>query len=470
MATSSSSSSAEGIARAAREAANLMQTISSSQKSAVLKRIRQVLEERRGQIIEANKQDQEAAQTEVAAGRLSPSLFKRLDIEGAGGQKFAALLQGVDDVDKIADPIGQVTLARKLDEDLALYRVVCPVGVCLVIFEARPEVVVNIACLAIKSGNAAILKGGKEASRTNQILASAIQHAIATAPMQGETAFPARAVQLVATRDEISSLLEMDRYVDLVVPRGSNSLVRYIQNNTRIPVLGHADGICSTYLDADADTRKAVHVVVDAKTSYPAACNSTETLLVHASVVGSVFIDVARALLGKGVRMHVDDRARAAIDGASMDHAAVANLVASATDADFGHEYTDLDVAVKVVDSLDGAIDHINAHGSKHTDAIITENRKSADRFMRRVDAAGVYWNASTRFADGFRYGFGAEIGVSTNKTHARGPAGLESLTIYKYYMFGNGQASTDYGVGDGKRSFLHEDIPLDSVRDKFVL
>ncbi|KAJ1662887.1 glutamate-5-semialdehyde dehydrogenase [Coemansia sp. RSA 1813] len=466
------SSSAETIARAAREAANLMQTITSSQKSAVLKRIRQVLEERKDQIIEANKQDQEAAQKEVSAGRLSSSLFKRLDIEGAGGQKFAALLQGVDDVDKIADPIGQVTLARKLDNDLAMYRVVCPVGVCLVIFEARPEVVVNIACLAIKSGNAAILKGGKEASRTNQILADTIQHAIATTPMQGEglTKFPERAVQVVTTRDEISSLLDMDKYVDLVVPRGSNSLVCYIQNNTRIPVLGHADGICSTYLDADADPRKAVHVVVDAKTSYPAACNSTEALLVHSSVADTVFVEVAKALLAKGVRMHVEDRARAAIEKAGIDSNAVSKLVTSATDADFGHEYTDLDIAVKVVDSLDDAIDHINAHGSKHTDAIITESRRNADWFMRRVDAAGVYWNASTRFADGFRYGFGAEIGVSTNKTHARGPAGLESLTIYKYYMFGNGQASTDYGVGDGKRSFLHEDIPLDSVRDKFVL
>ncbi|KAJ2517341.1 glutamate-5-semialdehyde dehydrogenase [Coemansia sp. RSA 1939] len=473
LSSSFSFSSAETIARAAREAANLMQTISSSQKSAVLKRIRQVLEERRDRIIEANKEDQAAARKEVAAGRLSASLFKRLDIEGPDGQKFAALLQGVDDVDKIADPIGQVTLARRLDTDLDLYRVVCPVGVCLVIFEARPEVVVNIACLAIKSGNAAILKGGKEASRTNQALADAIQHAIATTQQtqtQGEamSRFPERAVQVVVTREEISSLLQMDRYVDLVVPRGSNSLVRYIQNNTRIPVLGHADGICSTYLDAEADARKAVHIVVDAKTSYPAACNSTEALLVHSSVVDSVFVDVSRALLAKGVRMHVDDRAKAAIERAGVEDAS--GLVSSATDDDFGHEYTDLDIAVKVVDSLDEAIDHINAHSSKHTDAIVTENKENAQWFMRRVDAAGVYWNASTRFADGFRYGFGAEIGVSTNKTHARGPAGLESLTIYKYYLFGNGQGSTDYGVGDGKRGFLHEEIPLDSVRDKFVL
>ncbi|KAI9500796.1 glutamate-5-semialdehyde dehydrogenase [Coemansia spiralis] len=467
--------SAETIARTAREASNLLQTITSSQKSAVLKRIRQVLEERKDQIISANKQDMEAAQKDVDAGRLSSSLFKRLDIAGADGQKFATLLQGVDDVDKIADPIGQVTLARKLDDGLDLFRVVCPVGVCLVIFEARPEVVVNIACLAIKSGNAAILKGGKEAGRTNQVLADAIQHAIATAPMQGEglTKFPERAVQVVATREEISSLLGMDRYVDLVIPRGSNSLVRHIQNNTRIPVLGHADGICSTYLDTTADAAKAVNVVVDAKTSYPAACNATETLLVHSSVAKSVFVDVAKALLQAGVRMHVDESAMAAITSADVDPGAVAKLVSKATDGDFGHEYTDLDIAVKVVGSIDEAIDHINAHGSKHTDAIITEDRKNAEWFMRRVDAAGVYWNASTRFADGFRYGFGTEIGVSTNKTHARGPAGLEGLTIYKYYLFGDGQASTDFGVGAGKRSFLHQDIPVDGsngVRNKFVL
>ncbi|KAJ2066192.1 glutamate-5-semialdehyde dehydrogenase [Coemansia sp. S155-1] len=459
-------SSAEQVARAAREASNLLQTISSTQKSAVLQRIRQVLEERRDEIVLANQQDKEAAQKEVEAGRLSSSLFKRLDIES--GEKYATLLQGVDDVDRISDPIGQVTLARKLDNDLDLYRVVCPVGVCLVIFEARPEVVVNIACLAIKSGNAAILKGGKEAARTNQALAEAIQHAIATTPAtEGQTKFPERSIQVVSTRDEISSLLDMDRYVDLVIPRGSNSLVRHIQNNTRIPVLGHADGICSTYLDESADVQKAVHIVVDAKTNYPAACNATEALLVHASVVSTVFVEVARALLAAGVRLHADERSLAAIEQAGLSSA----LVSRATEADFGHEYTDLDIAIRVVDSLDDAIDHINAHGSKHTDAIVTEERKNAEWFMRRVDAAGVYWNASTRFADGFRYGFGAEIGVSTNKTHARGPAGLEGLTIYKYYLFGDGQGAGDFGVGQGKHQFLHEDIPIDSsVRDKFVL
>ncbi|KAJ2011654.1 glutamate-5-semialdehyde dehydrogenase [Coemansia sp. S680] len=459
-------SSAEQVARAAREASNLLQTISSAQKSAVLQRIRRVLEERRDEIVLANQQDKEAAQKEVEAGRLSSSLFKRLDIES--GEKYATLLQGVDDVDRISDPIGQVTLARKLDNDLDLYRVVCPVGVCLVIFEARPEVVVNIACLAIKSGNAAILKGGKEAARTNQALAEAIQHAIATTPAtEGQTKFPERSIQVVSTRDEISSLLDMDRYVDLVIPRGSNSLVRHIQNNTRIPVLGHADGICSTYLDESADAQKAVHIVVDAKTNYPAACNATEALLVHASVVSTVFVEVARALLAAGVRLHADERSLAAIEQAGLSSV----LVSRATEADFGHEYTDLDIAIRVVDSLDDAIDHINAHGSKHTDAIVTEERKNAEWFMRRVDAAGVYWNASTRFADGFRYGFGAEIGVSTNKTHARGPAGLEGLTIYKYYLFGDGQGAGDFGVGQGKHQFLHEDIPIDSsVRDKFVL
>ncbi|KAJ2613363.1 glutamate-5-semialdehyde dehydrogenase [Coemansia sp. RSA 1365] len=463
---------AEQVARSAREASNLLQTVTSAQKSAVLRRIKQVLEERREEIIAANRSDKEAAQKEVEAGHLSGSLFKRLDIEGEGGEKFTTLLQGVDDVDRIPDPIGQVTMARRLDDGLDLYRVVCPVGVCLVIFEARPEVVVNIACLAIKSGNAAILKGGKEANQTNNALAAAIQHAIATTPVQeGQTPFPERAVQVVSTRDEINSLLDMDRYVDIVIPRGSNSLVRHIQNNTRIPVLGHADGICSTYLDTSADLHKAVHTVVDAKTHYPAACNSTETLLVNNAVLESVFVPVAAALLKAGVRIHADSRSLKAIESAGIaKDPSIAAQVSAATDKDFGHEFTDLDIAVRVVDSLDEAIDHINSHGSKHTDAIITEDRASAEWFMRRVDAAGVYWNASTRFADGFRCGFGAEIGVSTNKTHARGPAGLEGLTIYKYYLFGNGQGAVDYGVGEGKHNFLHKDIPLDNVRDKFVL
>ncbi|KAJ2826690.1 glutamate-5-semialdehyde dehydrogenase [Coemansia erecta] len=454
---------AEQVARSAREASNMLQTVGSAQKSAVLRRIKEVLSERRDAIIAANRADKEAAQKEVEAGRLSASLFKRLDIEGAGGEKFATLLQGVDDVDRIADPVGQVTMARRLDSGLDLYRVVCPVGVCLVIFEARPEVVVNIACLAIKSGNAAILKGGKEAARTNRELADAIQHAIRTAGAQ----FPEHAVQMVQTRDEIGALLDLDRYVDIVIPRGSNALVRHVQNSTRIPVLGHADGICSTFLDASADAAKAVHAVVDAKTHYPAACNATETLLVHAAAADSVFVPVARALLAAGVRIHADTRALAALGAAGVSDP----LVSPASDADFGHEYTDLDIAVRVVDSLDAAIDHINAHGSKHTDAIITESRENAMWFMRRVDAAGVYWNASTRFADGFRYGFGAEIGVSTNKTHARGPAGLEGLTIYKYYLFGNGQGAGDFGVGAGKHAFLHEDIPLDdAVRTQFAL
>ncbi|KAJ2877550.1 glutamate-5-semialdehyde dehydrogenase [Coemansia asiatica] len=467
---------AEQVARAAREASNMLQTITSAQKSEVLRRIKQVLAERREQIVEANREDKEAAKKEVDAGNLSSSLFNRLDIDGKGGEKYSTLLQGVDDVDRISDPIGQVTLARKLDEDLDLYRVVCPVGVCLVIFEARPEVVVNIACLAIKSGNAAILKGGKEATRTNKALAEAIQYAIATTETKGgQTKFPEKAVQVVSTRDEISGLLDMDRYVDLVIPRGSKSLVQYIQNNTRIPVLGHADGICSTYLDESADVKKAVHAVVDAKTSYPAACNSTETLLVHKNVLSTVFVEVAHALLKAGVRLHADERSLKAIEAAGITKGeggeALASLVSKATDDDFGHEYTDMDLAIRVVDTMDEAIDHINALGSKHTDAIITEDRKNAEWFMRRVDAAGVYWNASTRFADGFRYGFGTEIGVSTNKTHARGPAGLEGLTIYKYYLFGNGQATADYGVGSGKRGFMHKDIVLDGdVRNKFVI
>ena len=368
---------------------------------------------------------------------------------------------------------GKVTLATKMDDGLELYRVTCPVGVLCIIFEARPEVNIQISCLALKSGNAVILKGGSEAAHSNKALVEIFREgrdypllsfvffllfmftALVAKPAIGRVeGIPADSIQLVSSREAIDTLLTLDRYVDLIIPRGSADLVRSIKTRSRIPVLGHADGICSVYLDKEATLEKALKVAVDAKTNYVAACNSAETLLVHADLLNTpVFQGVTNALLKAGVKLRADKRSLAHL--LSQDPAAVS----AATEEDFSTEFLELVMAVKVVDSLEEAIDHINFHGSHHTDAIVTEDGEAAEKFMSLVDSGGVYHNASTRLADGFRYGFGAEIGVSTNKTHARGPVGLEGLVIYKYRVYGAGQGAAMYGAGEGKRKFLHTPI-----------
>ncbi|CAB4415021.1 unnamed protein product [Rhizophagus irregularis] len=440
------------IAQRARIAANKLQYVTTQDKSVALNKIISVLADKKQEIFKANRTDKENAEILVNAGTLSASLFKRLDLEK--GDKFDTMLKGVSDIDQLPDPTGQITYSCKLDEGLELYRVTCPVGVLLVIFEARPEVVVNISSLAIKSGNAVILKGGKESILSLAALSTAIQSALA------DTVIPPDAIQLVETREEIKALLELDKYIDLVVPRGSNSLVKYIQSNTRIPVLGHADGLCSVYVDKDADIDKAVRVVVDSKINYPAACNAAETLLVNRSVLSTHLIPITTALQKANVKLHLDSESLSHLP--SIDSSLIKECVAE----DFDTEFLDLEIAVKVVGDVEEAIQHINSHGSKHTDAIVTENEQVAKRFMQGVDAAGVYWNASTRFADGFRYGFGAEVGVSTNKTHARGPVGLEGLVIYKYKLYGNGHIVEEFGEGSGKKKYLHEKI---DVTEKIV-
>ncbi|RGB36740.1 gamma-glutamyl phosphate reductase [Rhizophagus diaphanus] len=440
------------IAQRARIAANKLQYVTTQDKSVALNKIISVLADKKQEIFKANRTDKENAEILVNAGTLSASLFKRLDLEK--GDKFDTMLKGVSDIDQLPDPTGQITYSCKLDEGLELYRVTCPVGVLLVIFEARPEVVVNISSLAIKSGNAVILKGGKESILSLAALSTAIQSALA------DTVIPPDAIQLVETREEIKALLELDKYIDLVVPRGSNSLVKYIQSNTRIPVLGHADGLCSVYVDKDADINKAVRVVVDSKINYPAACNAAETLLVNRSILSTHLIPITTALQKANVKLHLDSESLSHLP--SIDSSLIKECVAE----DFDTEFLDLEIAVKVVGDVEEAIQHINSHGSKHTDAIVTENEQVAKRFMQGVDAAGVYWNASTRFADGFRYGFGAEVGVSTNKTHARGPVGLEGLIIYKYKLYGNGHIVEEFGEGSGKKKYLHEKI---DVTEKIV-
>jgi len=389
--------------------------LGNANRTQILKEIAQTIRTRSDLIYQANKKD-----LEVAEGTLARPLYKRLVIDES---KLRDLVDGIEQLASMPDPVGRVLLETELDEGLILRRVQTPIGVIAAIFESRPEVVGQIAALAIRTGNAVLLKGGREAFYSNVVIGETIRIVLEAHGVRD-------AVQLLSTREEVAELLGMDDLISLVVPRGSNEMVRSIQNSTRIPVLGHADGICHVYVDAEADPEKAIRIVVDSKTQYPAVCNAAETLLIHKNFPARD--QLLGALKSSGVELRME--------------------------SDFGHEFLDLVMAVHVVESLDEAIEHINRYGSGHTDAIVTENPKTADRFLKEVDSAGVYCNASTRFADGFRYGFGAEVGVSTNKTHARGPVGIEGLLIYKYHLIGNGHIVATYS-GDNARPFRHRRI-----------
>lgn len=435
-------------AQAAKSASHVLATLSADARNDALTAMHAGLDAARDDILAANARDLELARQAAADGKLSQSLVARLDLGKPG--KWEDMLRGILDVRHLEDPVGRVTMRTRLDDGLELERVTCPIGVLLIIFEARPEVIANIAALAVKSGNAAILKGGKESTESFVAISRVISAALE------KTAVPNNAVQLVTTRDVIPELLALDNHIDLVIPRGSNELVRYIKHNTRIPVLGHADGLCAIYLEQSADPSMAAEVVVESKTGYPAACNSLETLLVQDTALLTLLPTVAAALAAKGVELRCDARSKAALSD-------VPNLtVADATDADFATEFLSLTLAVKTVPSLSEAVTHINTHGSHHTDCILTSSSEQAEQFMAAVDSAGVYWNASTRFADGMRYGFGTEVGISTNKIHSRGPVGLEGLMIYKYKLRGKGQVTTMYGEGPGKKAYLHQSLPLE--------
>ncbi|KAH8103868.1 gamma-glutamyl phosphate reductase [Cristinia sonorae] len=450
---------AKTIAKAAKAAFENSQLIPLSERVKALHEIRKELENAKEAILEANKRDLEAAQHDVDAGRMSITLLKRLDLNK--GDKWDSMLQGVTDVANLPDPTGVVSYASELDDELELYRVSCPIGVLLVIFEARPEVVVNIAALAIKSGNAAILKGGKESTETARQLSAAIQTALS------RTSLPRTYIQAIQTRAEVSALLELDQYIDLVIPRGSNSLVRNIQHNTRIPVMGHADGLCAVYLDESADLEKAVRVVVDSKTDYPAACNSAETLVIHRSLLHTVWPEVARALVAADVQLLCDAASLSSISSLTPSIPKFTSHVHPVTPSAYITEHLSLTMAVLTVDTLHAAIQHINAHSSHHTDCIVTENELAASTFCRGVDSAGTFVNASTRFADGFRYGFGTEVGISTGRIHARGPVGLEGLATYKYMLRSKGDKGhvvAEFGSGDGKKKFKHAPIEATSV------
>ena len=371
---------------------------------------------------------------------MSSAMFKRLHVTESG---IAEMAMRVREVTRLDDPLGRTLMSTELDDNLTLFRESCPLGVIGVIFESRPEVVPQLASLALKSGNALILKGGAEAAHTNEVLVR-----VWRAALEKFSEVPADSVQLLQSRADVLELLALDRDVDLIVPRGSYELVHFIMEHSRIPVLGHGEGICHVYVDRSADIEKAIEIAYDAKVQYPAVCNAAETLLVHEEIAGKFLPAVMARMKEAGVEIRADAKTQSLLPGEN---------IARATEADWSTEYGDMILSIKVVPDLSDAIDHINRYGSRHTDTIVTEDDAAAAKFMNEVDSAGVFQNASTRFADGFRYGFGAEVGISNSKLHARGPMGLEGLTTYKYKLYGNGHTVAPYAKGEKK--FKHRPL-----------
>jgi glutamate-5-semialdehyde dehydrogenase len=415
----------------ARQASYRLATLSTEVKNRALESAARALEGHGREILAGNLKDQEQARK---LG-LKDALLKRLILSEG---KLTQIVESVREVVRLPDPVGRRLLVRELDDGLVLTKLTVPIGVIGVIFESRPDALVQIASLGLKSGNAVILKGGSEARLSNRILFTLIREAV-------EAADPAfrDALQLVETREDVRQLLALDQLIDLMIPRGSGELVKSIQENTRIPVLGHAEGVCHLYVDRDAELSMAVELAYDAKCQYPAVCNAIETLLIHGEVAPQFLPRLAARL--RGVELRGDARTRAIIPAREV------------AEADWRAEYNDLILAIRVVSSLEEAVAHINRYGSHHTDAIVTSDSAAARRFLAEVDSASVMWNCSTRFADGYRYGLGAEVGISTGKVHARGPVGLEGLTSTKYVLEGSGQVVADYA--EGRRRFTHREL-----------
>jgi glutamate-5-semialdehyde dehydrogenase len=434
----------QDMARRAREAARRLGTLPTATKNRTLLAIADTLIQDRNKILEANRQDVERAQHLVERGEMARPLLDRLKLNES---KVLDMATGVRSVAQLPDPVGRTLLALELDAGLELTQVTCPLGVIGAIFESRPDAVPQIASLCWKSGNAVLMKGGAEAQGSNHLLGQLIRAAIASVDERCVDA-----VQMLETREEVRALLALDDDIDLFIPRGSNAFVRYIQEHTRVPVLGHADGLCHAYIDRDAELAQAVAICYDAKVQYPAVCNAIETVLVHRQVAAEFLPLLAAAYGQAGVEMR----------GCAATRAILPDIKA-ATAADWDTEYLDLIVSMRVVESLEEAIAHINCHGSGHTEAIVTQNSAAAAQFLDEVDAATVMHNASTRFADGFRFGKGAEVGISTNKTHARGPVGLEGLVIYKYRLLGHGHVVADY-VGPQAKPFTHRPLLSSAV------
>lgn len=419
-------------AQAAKAASIPLAATATALKNRALQAIVEELSQNQDAIIEANEKDLELSRENA----LPPPLLKRLKFDA---DKLGEVISGIESLIALPDPVGVTLSARELEAGLELYQVSCPIGVVGVIFESRPDALVQISTLCLKSGNAVLLKGGSEAAHTNRALAGVISKA-------GEAAgIPAGWLQLLETREDVNEMLKMDESIDLLIPRGSNAFVKHIMDHSNIPVLGHADGICHVYVDADADPAMARDIVVDAKCQYVAVCNAAETLLVHEAAAADFLPLVGEALAARNVELRGCPRTAGII------------RVKPATEEDWRTEYLDFILSIRVVSDADEAIEHINTYGSGHTDAIVTENSSTATRFMDLVDSGNVFWNCSTRFSDGYRYGLGAEVGISTNKIHARGPVGLEGLVIYKWKLKGTGQRVADFA--EGIRHFTHRPL-----------
>jgi glutamate-5-semialdehyde dehydrogenase len=413
----------------AKQASIKLAALKSGQKNAALSKIAEMLWNRREEIVKANLNDMTRSKKEG----LSLPLMKRLKFDE---DKLKDVIDGIRSLVQLEDPVGRTMLSTELDDGLKLYKITCPIGVIGVIFESRPDALVQISTLCLKSGNSVLLKGGSEARETNRILADILDES------SREAGMPDGWINLLETRSHVNEMLKMDEYIDLIIPRGSNEFVRYIMDNSRIPVMGHADGICHCYVDKHADLDMAVKVVVDSKTQYVAVCNALETLLVHEDIAGS-FLPVLKEQL---------DKKNTTIYGCPGTQEIIP--VEQASEEDWRTEYLDYKVSIKIVKDIEEAINHINTYGSGHTDSIITWDISEAEHFMDMVDSGNVFWNCSTRFSDGFRYGFGAEVGISTNKIHARGPVGLEGLVIYKYKLIGHGHIVEDYS--NRTKTFKH--------------
>lgn len=415
--------------RDAKKAALEMAALGADVRNSALAAMAAALEANRAAVLEANAED-----VKEAEGNVPDEILARLKVTDSKISDMVASLKGVAE---LPDPIGETMSATELDEGLVLYQIRCPIGMIGVIFESRPDVVPQIMALCLKSGNSIAFKGGSEARRSNRVLFDILRDAAVSAGV------PGKAFVLMETREDIAEILKLDEYIDLLIPRGSYGFVRYIQENTRIPVLGHSAGVCHVYVDSEADMQKALRVALDSKIQYPAVCNAAEKLLVHSKAAAYFLPRMADLFAANGVEMRVDGRCKAHLLGFD---------VKDASEDDWFAEYDSRIIAIRMVDSAEEAMDFINTHGSHHTDCIVTENEETQRKFVRGVDSADVFINASTRFADGFRFGKGAEVGVSTGKIHARGPMGMEGLTIYKYVLVGKGQTVAEYSGPDAKK------------------
>jgi glutamate-5-semialdehyde dehydrogenase len=435
-------------AKRAKEAALILANATTADKDNALLRIADSIDRDRARILAANEMDIADALRLTEAGKMSKSLLDRLKLNDS---KIDELILSVQDVAKLDDPVGKTISAIELDTDLELYQVSCPIGVIGAIFESRPDVLVQISALCLKTGNAVMLKGGSEARHSNEALFAIV----AKASSDGDR-IPEGWIQLLESREDVNAMLKLNEYIDLLVPRGSDQFVRYIQDNTSIMVLGHSEGVCHVYVDRDADLDMALEVCYDSKVQYPAVCNAAETLLVDTAIAAEFIPLMVERYQNAGVEVRGCQRTMQVIE--AKKHIEVKKEIKAASEEDWRTEYNDLIISIKVVDSADEAIAHINQYGSGHTDAIITDNKETARKFLQFVDSSSVMHNASTRFSDGFRYGKGAEVGISTYKVHARGPVGLEGLVIYKYLLVGKGHTVAPY-VGTDAKEFTHRKL-----------